>query len=56
MQVKICDFGMAEVLDRERGTGTSSTLGTAAFLSPEIVSGSEYSGYVRTHYFPIFSK
>jgi eukaryotic-like serine/threonine-protein kinase len=39
--VKVADFGIAEVLDTLTfpGTGTGSVLGTAGYLAPEVVSG-----------------
>lgn len=36
--LKICDFGVAQVLDDQKGQSMSSTRGSPAFLAPEIFS------------------
>lgn len=43
-RVRLVDFGIARLLGTPRVTATATTVGTAAFMSPEQVSGGEVSG------------
>ncbi len=42
-QLKLTDFGIAKALDRTEITATGRTLGTAAYMAPEQIRGTEIS-------------
>ena len=42
-QVKLADFGVARIVGDQSGTTTGTVLGTAAYLAPELLTGSEPS-------------
>jgi serine/threonine protein kinase, bacterial len=42
-QVKLADFGVARIVGDPSGTTTGTVLGTAAYLAPELLTGSEPS-------------
>ncbi len=42
--LKIADFGVSHVFEASGSDGLRSTVGTAAFQSPEMLSGGSFSG------------
>src|SRR5207237_9050360 len=38
-RVKLCDVGIAQIIDKERLTATGQLIGSPAYMSPELVTG-----------------
>jgi serine/threonine-protein kinase len=52
-QVKLADFGVARIVGDQSGTTTGTVLGTAAYLAPELLTGSEPSAACDVYAFGI---